>query len=119
MVLLTQTATDAAVASLAAGRRVIVASNRGPVEFHKTPNGRLTTRRGAGGVVTALATLARSLPLTWIAAAMTPDDRLAFPQDASATREVRLGRQPLRGRYVSVPDEAYRLFYDEISNHYL
>src|SRR5258708_6478760 len=103
-----RSAADADLAALAAGRRLIVASNRGPVEFHKAPNGRLTTKRGAGGVVTALATLARSLPLTWIAAAMTPGDRLAFPEGANDTREVRLGRQLLRVRYVAVPDEAYR-----------
>jgi trehalose 6-phosphate synthase len=107
------------LADFTAGRRLIAASNRGPVECYKTSNGRLTTKRGAGGVVTALAALARNLPLTWIAAAMTPGDRLAFSEDATAAREVRLGRQPLRVRYVAVPEEAYRLHYDEISNHFL
>ena len=71
------------VSSLVGGRKIIVASNRGPVEFHRDAHGKLTTRRGSGGVVTALAALAASLPLTWIAAAMSEADREAFPDRKS------------------------------------
>jgi trehalose 6-phosphate synthase len=117
-----QAEVPAELAELLGGRRVIVASNRGPVEFHRAANGHLTTKRGAGGVVTALADLARNLPLTWIAAAMTEGDRLAFPatgEQSDGARAVRLGRQPLRVRYVSVPPEVYALYYDRISNQFL
>src|SRR5260370_1327378 len=67
------------VSSLVGGRKIIVASNRGPVEFHRDAHGKLTTRRGSGGVVTALAALVANLPLTWIATAMSEADREAFP----------------------------------------
>ena len=107
------------LAGLVGGRRVIVASNRGPVEFKKAPNGRLVSKRGSGGVVTALADLAREVPLTWIAAAMTDGDRIAFPEGSATTREMRLGREAVTVRYVAVPAEAYHLHYDEISNQYL
>lgn len=30
------------------GRRLIVASNRGPVEFRQAPNGRFVSKRGSG-----------------------------------------------------------------------
>ena len=40
------------IATLTAGYTMIVASNRGPVEFYRAADGRLSTRRGAGGVVT-------------------------------------------------------------------
>lgn len=107
------------IAALIGGRKVIVASNRGPVEFQRRPDGRLTTRRGSGGVVTALAVLGQELPLTWIAATMSEGDRAAFPDATAPAREVRMGRQPLRVRYVNVAPEVYSRHYDEISNELL
>ncbi len=101
------------------GRSLIVASNRGPVEFKRAPNGRLVTKRGAGGVVTALASIAKELPLTWVAAAMTEGDRDAFPEGSAITRDVRLGHESVRLRYVAVADDVYRMHYEEISNQYL
>ena len=107
------------IATLLGRRRVIVASNRGPVEFVRGAGGRLSTRRGTGGVVTALATLARDLPMTWVAVTMSEGDRDAFPSEGASAREVRLGRQPLRVRYVNVPPAAYSLHYDTVSNELL
>ena len=107
------------VASLVGGRRLIVASNRGPVEFHREASGRLVTKRGSGGVVTALAALARDIPMTWVAATMSDGDREAFPDDRAASREVRLGRQALRVRYVNVPASTYAKHYNEVSNELL
>ncbi|MGH2515883.1 MAG: alpha,alpha-trehalose-phosphate synthase (UDP-forming), partial [Ktedonobacterales bacterium] len=107
------------IAALVGQRRVIVASNRGPVEFVRGAGNRLTTRRGSGGVVTALAMLARDLPMTWVAATMSDGDRAAFPNESAPAREVRLGRQPVRVRYVNVAPEMYSLHYDTISNDLL
>jgi trehalose 6-phosphate synthase len=107
------------ISSLVGQRRVIVASNRGPVEFVRSASGRLTTKRGSGGVVTALAMLARDLPMTWVAATMSQGDREAFPNESAPAREVRLGRQTLRVRYVNVPPEMYTLHYDIVSNELL
>ncbi len=110
---------DTDLATLTEGRRLIIASNRGPVEFRRAPNGHLVKKNGSGGVVTALAALARKLPLTWVAAAMTEGDRLAFPEGSATTRDVRIGRDAVTVRYVAVPDDVYHLHYDEISNQYL
>ncbi|HEX6543099.1 MAG TPA: trehalose-6-phosphate synthase [Ktedonobacterales bacterium] len=107
------------LASLTAGHRVIVASNRGPVEFYYARDGHLATKRGAGGVVTALAALARDVPLTWVATTMTAADREAFSEAQASARTVRIGHQPLQVRYVPVPPEMYRRYYDEISNEIL
>lgn len=107
------------IAALVGNRRVIVASNRGPVEFYRESNGHIGTKRGSGGVVTALAGLARSLPLTWIAATMSEGDRQMFPDASTPARQVRLGRQPLRVRYVNIAPDVYAHHYDEISNELL
>ena len=50
-------------------RNLILASNRGPVEHHVVPDGRTEARRGSGGVVTALNSLAQMVEFTWIASA--------------------------------------------------
>jgi trehalose 6-phosphate synthase len=107
------------VAGLVGSRKLIIASNRGPAEFHRDANGRLGTKRGSGGVVTALAALAKDLPLTWVAATMSEGDREAFPDPSAGAREIRLGRMPLRVRYVNVPADVYALHYDTISNELL
>ena len=107
------------IAALVGGRKLIVASNRGPVEFYHETDGRLATKRGAGGMVTALAMLARDMPLTWVAATMSEGDREAFPDGEAGAREVRLGRQPLQVRYVNIPPATYKKHYDEISNELL
>lgn len=99
--------------------RILLATNRGPVEFYRAGDGRLATRRGAGGVVTALASLGERLSLTWIATTMTDGDREAFPDTAAPARTVSLGRQSMRVRYVPVSKEMHTRYYNEISNRIL
>ena len=43
-------------------RQIIIAANRAPVIFERTPEDELTYSRGAGGLVTALSALAQYLP---------------------------------------------------------
>lgn len=56
-------------------RRLILASNRGPIDYYLTEDKQLQARRGSGGVVTALNSLNRYLELDWIASAMGQGDR--------------------------------------------
>ncbi len=107
------------IANMISGYTITVASNRGPVEFYRESSGRLSTRRGEGGVVTGLAALAREVPLTWVATAMTAGDVEAFTDGRSGTRTVRLGRQPLQVRYIPISKDIYRRYYDKISNEIL
>ena len=46
--------------SLLSQRSLILASNRGPVEHYVAPDGRPEARRGSGGIVTALNSLAQT-----------------------------------------------------------
>src|SRR5689334_18974616 len=71
------------------GRRVIIASNRGPVEYSLDKNGAVRTKRGAGGMVTALQPAINYAPLggfTWVAIAMTEGDRLVAQRQAEANK---------------------------------
>src|SRR5580698_488479 len=61
----------------ASGGRVLVASNRGPVSFHLGEDGQLSARRGGGGMVSGLLTVASQAELLWVCAALSDADRKA------------------------------------------
>ncbi len=101
--------------------RLIIATNRGPVEYYISQDNKLKHRRGAGGMVTALIDTGNSMEVTWVAMAMTEGDRMAL-------REVQqkggLLPSPARGQkmqlhYVAVPKTVYQKYYDKISNRVL
>jgi trehalose 6-phosphate synthase len=99
--------------------RLIIASNRGPVEYHISQNKTLKHRRGSGGMVTALIDAANRLDVTWVAMAMTEGDRIAIKEAQQHNDE--LLQSPLRGQklqlhYVAIPKPAYRKHYEQICN---
>jgi trehalose 6-phosphate synthase len=99
--------------------RLIIASNRGPVEYHISHDKTLKHRRGSGGMVTALIGATNRLDVTWVAMAMTEGDRIAL-REAQQTNDGLL-EPPLRGqkmrlRYVAIPKVAYRKHYEQICN---
>ena len=70
-----QSPLQALAANLLRDQRLILVSNRGPMEYHSAPGGALQARRGSGGVVTALSGLTNHVDFTWIASAMSDGDR--------------------------------------------
>lgn len=103
-------------------QRLIIASNRGPVEYQLSQDKTLKARRGAGGMVTALIDAGNRMEVTWVAMAMTEGDRIAL-RDAQQHNGGLLS-SPLRGqkmqlRYVAIPKAAYRKHYEKISNQLL
>ena len=102
-------------------QRLIMASNRGPVEFQLSQDKTLKPRRGAGGMVTALIDAGNSMAVTWVAMTMTEGDRIAGKE---AQHNGGILRSPIRGqkmdlRYVAIPKTAYRKYYEKISNELL
>ncbi|MET0801956.1 MAG: trehalose-6-phosphate synthase [Actinomycetota bacterium] len=93
---------------------VVVASNRGPVSFDRDARGRLTARRGTGGLVTALSGVFYRDDTTWVSAAMTDGDRAV----ALKGRRLEAGSNQ-RMRYVVLPSERYDGYYNEVSNRIL
>ena len=111
------TSLGAAAATLLGGRRLIIATNRGPVTFSAGPDGRLRPRRGSGGLVTALGQVGRHVPLTWVAAAMSEGDRRAAtnPQLLRAAS----GDDSVRLRFAAVDRTVYEQAYNVIANPFL
>lgn len=100
---------------LLAERRLILASNRGPVEYRMDQNGALKLSRGSGGVVTALSAISRHVELTWIASIMGEGDRrVAAKQDGRF--QVQLPGQQLYLRFVSSNRNVYHKYYNIFCN---
>ncbi|HEY8169461.1 MAG TPA: trehalose-6-phosphate synthase [Candidatus Limnocylindria bacterium] len=106
-----------AATALLGDRRLIIATNRGPVSFASGADGRLRPRRGSGGLVTALGQVGRHVPLTWIAAAMSEGDRRAAA-DPKLLRDV-TGGDNVRLRFASVDRAVYEQAYNVIANPFL
>ena len=96
------------------GRKLVVAANRGPVQFHLDPSGEPVVTRGPGGLVTVLTEVLRKHPGTWIAAAQGAAEAELATQGRSA--EVKVGGDAYRVRYVAVEPEMYRKYYNIVAN---
>jgi len=97
-----------------ARRKLIVVSNRGPSTYERDEFGTRAARRGAGGLVTALSPLVSRHDVTWIASALSAEDRVlaaggAFEETASDGSRYRL-------RLVAHEPAAYELYYSVVAN---
>ncbi|MFC1872017.1 trehalose-6-phosphate synthase, partial [Chloroflexota bacterium] len=101
-------------ASRLSQRRLILASNRGPVEYHLTDDGQLQTHRGSGGVVTALNSLSRYIELDWIASTMGEGDRRAVQK--AQGRRIKVADEDLYLRFIVSPRSVYHKYYSVICN---
>jgi trehalose 6-phosphate synthase len=95
-------------------RRLIVVSNRGPVGYDRDDTGSRVARRGAGGLVTALRPLVSRHDVTWIASAMTDEERALA--EAGTIDETAADGSPFRLRFVAHDPRAYELFYNVVAN---
>jgi trehalose 6-phosphate synthase len=98
-------------------RRLIVVSNRGPIAFGRDEDGRRVARRGGGGLVTALRSLVADHDVTWIASAMSEEDRAVSAEAGGGALEERArDGSSFRLRLVVHDGTAYDWFYNVVSN---
>jgi trehalose 6-phosphate synthase len=96
-------------------RRLIVVSNRGPISYTRDASGR-SARRGGGGLVTALAPLVSRHDVTWIANAMTDEDRAVAAETGGAFDETGRDGSSYRLRLVVHEPTDFDRFYNEFAN---
>jgi trehalose 6-phosphate synthase len=99
-----------------ARRRLIVVSNRGPVSYGRGPDGARTTLRGGGGLVTALRPLLARHDVTWIASAMSDEDRIVAAESGGAFEDTTRDGSPFRVRLVAHDPAAYDGYYNVVAN---
>jgi trehalose 6-phosphate synthase len=103
--------------ALLRGSRLLVASNRGPIQYGIGPDGQLEQQRGAGGVVTALISLQRYLRLTWVSCPLTDGDHRAAEQDGQRPlKDADRGEGELAARFVAVQPTVFRRYYYSFAN---
>lgn len=96
--------------------RLIIASNRGPIEYEIDDAGELSARRGSGGVVTALSSVARYVPLTWISATMGEGDYAAHARAKGESFLAPIPEQEIYLRLVAPPRAVYQRHYNVFCN---
>ncbi len=99
-----------------ADKTLILASNRGPVEHHALPDGRTEARRGSGGVVTALNSLAQMLEFTWVASAVGEGDRRASEGSQGSRIKSPIPGHKIYTRFVVTPRKVYHKYYNIFCN---
>jgi len=97
-------------------RHLVIASNRGPVEYQAGSDGALVPRRGSGGVVTALNAVSQFVPLTWVASAMSDGDRKAAERSGTDGIRVHDELGGLEVRFVISPRNMYNRYYNIFCN---
>jgi trehalose 6-phosphate synthase len=97
-------------------RRILVASNRGPVSF-AVEEGALVARRGPGGLVSALAPVVQETDGLWVASAMDEADRQKASEGPRL--DVRIDDARYRMRLLSLETETFDRFYNQVSNRLL
>jgi trehalose 6-phosphate synthase len=96
---------------------VVIVSNRGPVQYDRSPDGSRTTSRGGGGLVTALSGLAAQLDdAVWVCAALTEEDAAVSREHGGGPFPVDERRGALQVRMVELDAEAQRKHYGVIAN---
>ena len=98
-------------------RKLIVVSNRGPVLYDRVEGGDRVARRGGGGLVTALRSLVEHHDVTWIASAMSDEDRaVAEGAPDEPLVEIARGGASYRLRLVAHDPASYDWYYNVIAN---
>ena len=90
-------------------RKLIVASNRGPVSFQADGS----ERRSSGGLATALRSLLRHHDVTWIASAASDEDRARAGTTLDLTAE---DGSPYRLHLIAHDEQAYDWYYNVVAN---
>jgi trehalose 6-phosphate synthase len=94
-------------------RKLIVVSNRGPVSYARGPRGELVTKRGGGGLVTALSRLVTYHDVTWIASAITEEDHALAGETIDETAS---DGSSYRLHLVAHDKQAYDWYYNVVAN---
>jgi trehalose 6-phosphate synthase len=98
-------------------REIIIVSNRGPVTYQRGPEQAREAKRGGGGLVTALGSLAAHYDVTWIASAMSDVDReIAEESKGQAFEECLASGVRCRLRFLAHERSAYDRYYNVVAN---
>jgi trehalose 6-phosphate synthase len=91
-------------------------ANRAPVTYTREADGTRSARRGGGGLVTALGGLLAQHDVTWIASAMSDEDRALAAESPQSFEEETAAGDRYRLRLIAHDPVAYDRFYNVVAN---
>jgi len=100
-------------------RRILVASNRGPVSFDRRDDGVLTVKRGGGGVVSGLSSVASNEDMLWVCAALSDADRAATRRDGGGMLDLDGNPGGRAVRMLDIPAVTFNRAYNTVANSVL
>ena len=96
---------------------MLVASNRGPLSYVANEHGRLSARRGGGGLISALE--GHDQPITWVCAALTDADRAAVRSSADGRLQAPSSAGDLCVRMLDLDRVIFDRAYNAVANRTL
>ena len=101
---------------LLTARRLILATNRGPAEYHRDADGILVAKRANSGITTALNPLTNYENITWISSAMGEGDRLVSNQGQNPRIRSQVENHKIDLRFIVTSRRIYHKYYNVICN---
>ncbi len=108
------------------GGLVLIASNRGPVSFTRGDDGQLAAKRGGGGMVSGLSsvadntaadnTVADSTDMLWVCAALSDADRAAVRASAGGVLDPAQAGPGAAVRMLDIPPAVFQRAYNAVAN---
>jgi trehalose 6-phosphate synthase len=104
------------MSSRSANERVLIASNRGPVSFTRGDDGQLSVRRGGGGMVSGLASVASHANVLWVCAALSNADRAAARRAEGGLFGLDGSDEGVGVQMLDIPQVTFQRAYNAIAN---
>ncbi len=98
------------------GGQVLIASNRGPVSFTRGDDGQLAAKRGGGGMVSGLSSVADSADMLWVCAALSDADRAAARASPDGFLDAAQAGPGAAVRMLDIPPAVFQRAYNAVAN---
>jgi trehalose 6-phosphate synthase len=96
--------------------QVLIASNRGPVSFTQGDDGLLSAKRGGGGMVSGLSSVADDGDMLWVCAALSDADRAAARAAPGGILAPALAGDGAPVRMLDIPPAIFQRAYNAVAN---
>lgn len=96
--------------------QTLIAANRGPISFRTAEDGSLEHRRGGGGLVSGMTSVATEVDSIWVCAALSADDRRAAAEAPGARIDRTHDLGGMRVHMLDIPEQTFAGAYTGIAN---
>ena len=96
--------------------QILIAANRGPVSFSFGDDGSLQHRRGAGGLVSGMISVATEVDSIWVCTALSDADRRAAAEAPGARLDRTHDLGGMRVQMLDIPEQTFKGAYNGVAN---